>query len=96
MALDWSSADEIRIDMASNIVINSVTGAVDGQRVMVKLRQTGSFSLSITAANVRYSDDIPKSSIVVSTVAGKVDRLAMTYDATDDKYDIIAFVKGFA
>jgi hypothetical protein len=70
------------------------TNAVHGQKLVWRIKQdaTGGRILTL-GAKFRLGTDIP--SAVLSTGVNKVDYLGAVYDATDDKWDVIAFVKGY-
>ena len=91
--IDWSLGCTARITLTGNIVITN-SGAVDGQKLMLELKQdgTGSRTVSFTS-ETRFGTDI--TSITLTTTAGKIDRIGLIYNATDLKYDVVAFVRGF-
>jgi hypothetical protein len=93
LSLDWAAVDEHRITVDQDFDITNMTGAVDGQQVIIKLTHTG-FTATLSAANVRLPDAIPV--LVFSNTVGMVDKLIMIYDADDSKFDVINFVKGLA
>jgi hypothetical protein len=96
--LDWDGVIEIRVALTSNIGtmdITNMTGAYDGQRMMFKVTQSveGDVTLTFSAANIRIPSDIP--STALSMTSGAIHRYGFIYDATDGKYDMVAFIKGF-
>lgn len=95
MALNWTSKDEIIITLSGNLDITNMSGGTHGKRYVLTLKQdsTGNRVLTISASQVRYSDDIV--SVNLSTVASRIDRLGFIYNSTDGKFDIVAINKGF-
>lgn len=91
--IDWSAGCIARITLTGNIVITN-SGAVDGQKLLLELKQdgTGSRTVSFTS-ETRFGTDI--TSITLTTTASKTDKIGLIYNSTDNKYDVIAFVKGF-
>lgn len=95
MALDWDNKDEIRIVLAGNLNLTAMTNGLDGRRYSLKLTQSpgGSNFLTVTAPNVRFSTDVPV--ITLSLAGDRSDRIIFEYDATDNKFDVLAVNKGF-
>lgn len=91
MALDWSGSDEMQITLTGNLTLSSMIGALNGQRMMLKLKQdsTGGRTLTITGTNIRKPSSL--SVLNLTPTPGAVDRIGLVYDATDSKYDIVAF-----
>lgn len=92
--VDWTGVDVARI-LLTGTCTPTFTGAVDGQKCILEVWQdgTGSRSMVLTSANVRYGTDI--TSITFTTTASKKDRVGFIYDAAANKYDVVAVVKGF-
>lgn len=91
--INWDNFDEVRLNLIGNAVIN-MTGAADGQRVMLYVSQDSEGSRTITfGANVRYNDDI--TGVTLSTGANKSDRIGFVFNQTLNKYDIVALARGY-
>jgi hypothetical protein len=64
---------------------------------MYRVRQdaTGSRTLTFTSGTdgFRFGTDIP--SITLTTTANKTDYIGAVYHSTDQRWDIVSFVKGF-
>lgn len=91
--INWADFDEVRINLIGNAAIN-MTGAVDGQRVMIYVSQDAEGSRTITlGSNVRYNDDI--TGVTLSTGANKSDRIGFVFNQTLNKYDIVALARGY-
>jgi hypothetical protein len=93
-AINWSGSDVVRITLTGNMT-PTMTGAVDGQKCILEIIQdaTGSRTATWTNATLRYGTDI--TSITLSTAANKIDRVGFIYNASANKYDVVAVVKGF-
>ena len=79
---------------AQNFTLSNPTGALHGQRFIVRIKQDGPGGRIITLdTKFRLGTDI--TSVVLSTAGGKTDYIGFVYDSNDDKFDIIAFTKGF-
>jgi hypothetical protein len=74
--------------------LSNPTNPVAGKRIMWRIKQdaTGSRVMSLDT-DFRLGADI--TAVVLSTAANKVDYLGAVYDATDAKWDVVAFVKGY-
>jgi len=93
MAIDWSTADVVRITLAGNTTF-TFTGATNDQRLMLELTQDATGGRTVTwPASLRYSSTIP--AIAMSTAAGRLDRIGFIYRAGTNTYDVIAVAIGF-
>jgi hypothetical protein len=95
LTLDWSDAETIDLTLTDNVSALTMTGASDGQRCTLRVKQggTGSYTISLPP-NVRMNDDIPALSL--STAVGKLDFVGFQYHGADAKYDLVATTKGAA
>lgn len=79
---------------AQNFTLANPTNPTNGQRIVFRIKQDGTGSRIITlGTKYRFGADI--TTVVLSTAASKTDYLTVYYDSTDDKWDIVAFVKGY-
>lgn len=93
-AIDVSLGDPIDMTLTANVTSMTFTNGVDGQKIILRLRQDGTGSRTlIFGTSVRFCTDIP--SITLSTAANKLDYIGIIYNATDSKYDIVSFDRGF-
>lgn len=92
-SIDWSNADVVRMELAGATAF-TFTGAVDGQRCLLELKQdvVGSHTVSF-GAEVRYGTDL--TSYTATTAASKKDRIVFIYDGDANKYDVVSIIKGF-
>lgn len=92
MAINWSIAMTHRVRLAGNTTF-TFSNARDGEKLVLELKQDATGSRTITLpSNVRYSLYVP--SVTLSTTAGYIDKLGFIYNATDDKYDLVAVAYG--
>jgi hypothetical protein len=93
LTLDWADADNIEVILTGSAVID-MTGAKSGQRCLLLLRQDAVGNRSISfGPSIRTSPEYGP--LYLSIAPEKLDKLGFIYDATAQKYDFIAYVKGF-
>jgi len=82
------------ITLGGNRTLGNPTGAVNGQKFEFRVRQdaTGGRTLALDT-KYRFGTDL--ASVVLSTGAGKLDRVGVEYVSVDDKFDIIALMRGY-
>lgn len=94
VALDATLGAYYTLVPAQNFTLSNPTGALHGQRFIVRIKQDGTGSRVITLdTKFRLGTDI--TNVTLSTGANKTDYIGFIYDSVDDKFDIIAFTKGF-
>ena len=93
MSVNVSGASVVRISLTGNLQLG-FTGGVDGQKFIVELIQDASGNRTISYDPfVRFGTDI--TSTTLSTAANKIDRVGFIYNNAANKYDVIAFAKGY-
>lgn len=92
VAINWNDANCQRVTLAGNTTF-TFTGAVDGEKLILEIKQdaTGSRTISLPAS-VRYSLTIP--TVSLSSTPNVIDKLGFMYNATDNKYDLVAVTYG--
>lgn len=86
--------DVIRITLTGNVTSFNLTGAVDGQKLIVEFVQDATGNRTVVlGTDFRFGTDF--TSISLSTSGMKIDRLGLIYNSAASKYDAIAFIKGF-
>lgn len=94
VTLDCSLGNQFSFTATSNFTLANMTNAQDGQLILVKIKQDATGSrLPTFDTKYRFGTDLP--SPTLTTTANKTDYLGFRYDATDDKFDFISFVRGF-
>lgn len=95
VTLDCRIYDIFEITLTGNITID-FTGAVNGQKALVKLKQDDTGSRLVTwGSGVAFSADITSAGTTASTGANKRDRYGFEYDGASAKYDMIAYSRGY-
>ena len=92
---DVSLGNLFTITLGGNRVLNNPLNPTNGKRVIWRVKQdsTGGRILSLDS-DFRFGTDI--TSIVLSTAPDVTDYFGAIYNSNDNKWDVIAFVKGFA
>jgi len=86
--------DQINVGTLTGNLALTLSGGVDGQAVRIRFKQDGTGSRLLTLdSKFRLNADI--TAVTLSTAINKIDYLGVIYHATDDKYDVVAFTKGF-
>lgn len=94
VATDCSLGDYFTLTAAQNFTLSSPTNAVNKQKIIWEILQDATGSRVITlGAKFRLGTDI--TAITLTTTAAKRDYIAAIYDSTDDKFDIVGFVRGY-
>lgn len=95
VTIDWSLANCHRLTLSGATTSITMTNGRDGEKLILELKQDSTGSRLITLpAKVRFGSIIP--SVILSTGANKIDKLGFMYNATDDKYDLVAVAYGFS
>jgi hypothetical protein len=91
---DWSSGSHFRLSPTASFTLANPTNPQPGQRVVYEIRQDATGGRAITlGSNFRLGTDI--TAVTLSTAANKTDYLGCIYNATDAKFDVVMFIKGF-
>lgn len=94
---DVSQGNTFRVTLGGNRTLAAPTNAVHGQKCVWRLKQDGSGNRSISLASgaggFRLGADI--TAITLSTSSGITDYMGALYDSSDNKWDVIAFMKGY-
>ena len=80
----------------TTIFLDNTTGTLptDGKPLLLRIRQDAVGSHTVTFITpARFSTDLPAPTF--STTALALDYILFRYNATDDKFDVLAFNKGF-
>lgn len=92
VAINWDDANCQRITLAGNTTL-TFTGGVDGEKLILELKQDATGGRQITLpSNVRYSVTIP--GVTLSGGGNRIDKLGFMFNATDNKYDLVAITYG--
>lgn len=89
------SYDVVDLNLAGNITTFNLSGHADGEQVTIRIRQDSTGSRLVGwGAMFRFTTGL--ASPTLTTTALYVDRLVFEYNATDEKYDIMAISLGYA
>ena len=93
-ATDADLGNFFKIAANANFTLDNPTNPTTAQRITWRIKQDGTGSRIITYdTKFRFGADI--TGAVLSTGANKVDYIGAIYDSTDDKWDVVSFVKGY-
>jgi len=94
IAIDASASRSFRVTVGGDRTLGNPTGAADGQLLLITVTQdvVGGRAVSL-GAKYRFPAGIVD--LAWSTAAGAKDRLAIQYDAADDRFDVLAFQAGY-
>jgi hypothetical protein len=85
---------QINVGTLTGNLTLTLSGGVDGQPVRIRFKQDGTGSRLLTLdSKFRLGADI--TSVTLSTAINKTDYLGVIYNSADDKYDVVAIVKGY-
>ena len=92
---DASLGNVFYVTLGGNRTLSNPTNPTSGKRIIWRIKQDATGGRTITLdTKFRLGTDI--TSVVLSTAPSITDYIGAIYNAQDDKWDVIAFVKGFA
>jgi len=92
--VDFTGVDVVRLTLESSVTNLTITGALDGQKIILEIIQDIVGSRTVTwPSNVRFGSDI--TSITLSTAANKIDRVGFVYYGPASKYDVVSVARGY-
>jgi hypothetical protein len=95
ISVDASLGSIFKVTLGGNRTLSNPTNPTSGQKMVFRFKQDGTGSRTITLdSKFRVPSDL--GTITLSTTADMVDYLGVIYDLTDDKFDVVSFIKGFA
>ena len=94
IATNASLGNHFRVTLTANRTLGNPTSPTDGQKVVWEFTQdaTGGRTLAYDT-KFRFGNDIPNA--ILSNGASKTDYLLACYKLSADKWDVIAFVRGY-
>lgn len=97
VATDASLGNGFRVTLGGNRILGVPTNPSDGQMVIYEIKQDGfgnrTLALASGAGGFRFGTDL--TSITLSTTAGAVDLLGVRFNATANRWWVMAFLRGF-
>jgi len=95
IATDASLGNIFTVTLGGNRTMDNPTNAVDGQKIIYKIKQDATGSRTITwGSNFRGSTDVALPTL--TTTANYVDYIGFIYDSSVTKWNCLAVNKGFA
>lgn len=95
-ALDASLGNTFLLTAAGDRTIAVPTNPISGQKITIVHKASGgarTLSLNTGAGGFRFGTDI---TALTSTTSGLTDYIGAIYNAADNKWDVVSYVKGFA
>lgn len=91
---DCSTSNYFRVTLGGALTINAPTNAVDGQKITFELIQDGTGTRLVTL-NAIFNFGTSITSFTASTGANKRDKIGVSYNASANKFDVVAVALGF-
>lgn len=92
--IEASLGNLFRVTLGGNRTLANPTNPIAGQKMIFEIKQDGTGNRTISLGN-KFRVPSGIGAITLSTGAGSGDRLGVVYNEADDKFDVVAFVKGF-
>lgn len=92
---DASVAGIFNVLLTGNATLANPVNADDGKTVRWRIKQDSVGGRSLTLGDKFSIPAAVPSPLPFSTLANKTDLLAATYDATRDRWDVVAFIYGY-
>jgi hypothetical protein len=95
IAVDASLGNDFRVTIAASRTIGNPANPTDGQKITFQITQGATGSSTITwGSNYEFSTGLPQPTL--STTSGLTDLLGFIYNASKNKWLLVAFVNGFS
>lgn len=94
ISTDASLGTHFRVTLAGNRTLANPTGATDGQRITWEIIQDGTGSRTLSY-DTKFTFGTDVTSPTLSTTAGKRDFIGTVYNASADKFYVVAFARGY-
>lgn len=94
LVCDAATSNYFRVTLTGAMTLANPIGATDGQKIILEFIQGGSGSYALTlGSKFDFGSDITTATL--STAVGAHDFMGAIYNATSDKFYIVAYVKGY-
>jgi hypothetical protein len=91
--INWTGVNTTTITLTGNIIITN-TGAVDGQRMDLQIKQGGSGSYTVSfTSETKFGTDV--TSFTPSTAVGSLDFVGLIYSSVNSKYNVVSYARGY-
>lgn len=94
VATDASLGNHFRVTLGGNRTLGNPTNVTDGQRIVWELIQDGTGSRTITL-DTKFAFGTDLTGVTLTTTASKRDFLTAIYNIVEDKWYVVAFIKGY-
>lgn len=94
ITVDAALGNFFTVTLGGNRTLGNPTNATNGQKLLFRIRQDGTGTRTLTL-DTKYRLGTSITSTTLTTTINKTDYLGVVYHSADDKFDVIAFVKGF-
>jgi hypothetical protein len=94
VATNASLGNHFRVTLGGNRTLGNPTNGVDGQKCLWEIKQDATGSRTITL-DTKFALGTDITGVTLTTTGNKRDFLGAVYHAADDKWHIIAFIKGY-
>lgn len=94
IATDASQGNLFRVTLGGNRTLGNPTNPTDGQVATWELTQDGTGSRTLTL-DTKFNLGTDIAAVVLTTTAGKRDRLTAVYNQAADKWDVTDLKRGF-
>ena len=91
--IDCRRGSHFRVTATGNWTLANPVNPVDGQRLVVDVKQDGTGSRTMAVGN-KFRFNTTFANATLTTAANKTDKLEWQYNGADDRWDLIRFVKG--
>lgn len=95
VALDASLGSVFKLSAGGNRTILAPSNATNGQKIVIRHSASGAdrtLTLTTGAAGFRFGAEI---TALTATTSAKTDYIGCIYDSTDNRWDVVAYVKGY-
>jgi hypothetical protein len=90
VATDRSQAREFLVAASADFTLDNPTNATDGQVIIWRIKQDATGSRLIALGN-KFTVNSEITTVTLSTAANAIDHIGAIYNATDDKFEVVAF-----
>ena len=92
VAVDVTLGDIFELLAAGDRTLSNPTGMVDGDIFILRHKASAADRTLALGTAYRFGTDI---TALTATTSGKIDKITFEYNATDLKWDVVAYIKGF-
>lgn len=94
IAVVATSGNHFRVTLGGNRTLGNPTGAVDGQKLLFEIIQSGGGGNTL-ALDTKFAFGTTITSFTMTSTASKRDFIGVVYNSTADKFYVIALAQGY-